>query len=253
MQNLPTLVTQSPLVQNSTLKNIVASQDNQKSSETNTSFKEVLSKQVENDVPKKAETKQSKTPQAKSTQNQAQPSSKPPQAKSAEHKDEVETSDADQVDALDTSLLSDDLNPKAVKNDSKVEDTDEVLAAKLQDAPSQYAQLPISIAHIPFAANVKSDAPEGDSQKRLQLDANLRIALGQSTKSTLVTDNANVLSDKSSDSSTQSEMSSDKKWLDSMLPNMHKSLENKDQLAGKLGTKIVSEAGIPLTDNFSTK
>ncbi|MFM9835777.1 MAG: flagellar hook-length control protein FliK, partial [Methylophilaceae bacterium] len=42
-------------------------------------------------------------------------------------------------------------------------------------------------------------------------------------------------------------------WLDSMLPNMHKSLENKDQLAGKLGTKIVSEAGIPLTDNFSTK
>jgi flagellar hook-length control protein FliK len=255
MQNLPFLVAQNNATQNTTLKNAVTTQNSQPSSESNTSFKEVLSKQVENEVSKKNESQPAKAVQTKSPQNQTHHAAKAPQSKSNAEKNEVEeSSDADQTDALTTSQLADGKPAHLSKDDKKLEDGDEVSAKKLQDTTLPNGQpLPINNANLPFNTTVKGEATDMDSQKRVQLDANLRSALGQTTKALGDGKNNNGLADKGLDTSTPSESVTDHKWLDSMLPKMNKSAEVSDPLASKLGGKLATESVISLSEGFSAK
>jgi flagellar hook-length control protein FliK len=255
MQNLPFLVTQNTAMQNAILKNAGTAQNSQPSSESNTSFKEVLSKQVENEGSKKNASQPVKAAQTKSPQNQTQHAAKAPQSKSDAEKNEVEeSSDADQTDALSASQLADGDLTKLSKDDTKLEDGDEVSAKKLQDTTLPIGlPLPINNANVPLSTPVKGEAPDMDSQKRVQLDASLRSALGQTTKVLGDGKNDNGLADKGMDASTPSESVTDHKWLDSMLPKMHKSAEVSDPLAAKLGGKLATESGMQLPEGFSTK
>ena len=255
MQNLPFLVTQNTATQNTTLKNALTAQMSQPASESNTSFKEVLSKQVEHEGSKKNESQPIKAAQTKPPQSQTQHATKAPQSKSDAEKNEVdESSDADQTDALTTSQLADGEPTKLSKDDTKLEDGDEVSAKKLQDTilPNGLP-LPINHANGPLDTTLKGEATDIDSQKRVQLDASLRSALGQTTRALGDGKNNSELADKGLEPSTPSESLTDHKWLDSMLPKMHKSAELSDPLASKLGGKLAPEAGISLPEGFSSK
>jgi flagellar hook-length control protein FliK len=255
MQNLPFLVTQNTATQNATLKNAVTAQSSQISSESNSSFKEVLSKQVENEASKKNESQPAKTVQTKSPQNQTQHSAKAPQSKSESEKNEVEeSSDADKTDPLTTPQIAEVKPSKLSKDDSKLEDGEEVAAKQLQDGTLPNGlTLPINNTNVPLSVPLKGEAADIDSQKRVQLDANLRSALGQTTKALGDGNNNNGIADKGLDASTLSESATDNKWLDSMLPKMHQQAEVSDPLVSKLSGKLATESGMQLPDTFSTK
>jgi flagellar hook-length control protein FliK len=255
MQNLPFLVTQNTAIQNATLKNAGTAQNSHPTSESNTSFKEVLSKQVENEGSKKNESQPAKAVQTKSPQNQTQHAAKAPQSKSDAKKNEVEESnDAEKTDPLTTPQLADGESAKLRKDDTTREDGDEVSEKKLQDTTLPIG-LPLLIngANVPLSTPVNGEATDMDSQKRVQLDASLRSALGQTSKALGDGKNDNGLADKGMDASTPSESLTDHKWLDSMLPKMHKSAEVNDPLAAKLGGKLATESGTQLPEGFSTK
>ena len=69
MQNLPFVVSQNLAAQNTSLKGAVVAQNTQKSVDSGSSFKQVLSKKVESEASKKGEIQQIKAPQEKSQQN----------------------------------------------------------------------------------------------------------------------------------------------------------------------------------------
>jgi flagellar hook-length control protein FliK len=255
MQNLPFLVTQTTVTQNTTSKNALTAQNNQSSNESNTSFKEVLSKQVENEDSKKNESQPAKAVQSKAPQHQTQQAAKAPQSKSESEKNEVEeSSDADQIDPSLSAQLADVKSAKLSKDEPKLEDGDEVSAKKLQDTTLPNGlPLPITNANVPLATQVKTEATELDSQKRVQLDASLRSALGQTTKALGDGKNDHGLADKGLDVSTPSESLTDHKWLDSMLPKMQKSAEVSDPLAFKPDGKLAMESGLQLPEGFSAK
>jgi len=247
MQNLPFLVTQ-----NTTLKNAIVAPSNQKTSETASSFKQVLSKQIEQDVPKEKAVLQSK-----SSKNQTQPHHVQPKPISKSAKDQAtsenegttiaaEEVENSKTDATDLTLSDSEANL------TKVADEDKTLAqvTNVAEIPMQQPLVAnINVPVNPVSADVSNAQKPNlltgiDMQKRQQLDNSLKTALGQDQKIVSAQDGNTHSSDNSvldTSQKLQTETQNNS-WLESVLPKTIKSSEGGELMAGKLMNKLAQEA-----------
>jgi len=246
MQNLPFLVTQNTVIQNTPAKN--AEMPNaQKPNESISSFKQILSKQVENDAPKKSEQQPTKYSQSQAQLHQTQKVSKA-QAKAG--KAEVATADEATLSLPSAGL-------KLGTDDSQQADgaENEVTAVPLQDATALAGiQLPVNIPVVapPARAALAQDASaELGVQKRLQLDTSLKTALGQATKA--ISSDEKHSEEKTSDTASQSDAGANNTWLDSVLPKMNRSAEGAEPIVGKVANKLAPETSTQLAEAVITK
>ena len=261
MQNLPFVVSQNLAAQNTSLKGAVVAQNTQKSVDSGSSFKQVLSKKVESEASKKGETQQIKAPQEKSQQNheRAHAASKVANKQVTSEKAEVAATSEIENDDAETMALpanSADLLATLPAEDRQQIDAGEnaVKTTSSQDA--------LAITGIPLPpvdtwfVKTQDASDELDSQKRLQLDAGLKAALDQTTKTAAKEEkHINPVEDSASDNLLLKDDVSAKnnKWLESVLPRMSKSADGGESLAGKFVNKLMPMSHAQLQQESPTK